>query len=253
MYSKVVFGLCLELVVVYFVFLTILGTFIVLAFILSSFVRGFTREFQTELLTKQQWKRSGLIAAYLLLDIDDNGRVSSKLIRSFAAGLDTMLAPDLAKPDLEKLDLDRYKKLLLTCKNIESFVEIMEDAYEDCAQLQYNFRFKTTQDIDQDDEKETPLFRQDSVSRIAVTSPETKRSDQEKSSKQKILDIVAHEFFESTVAFLVLCQTGLLCFYGLISNQLLDPLNFLIILFFIFEICLKIYAHGFNAVSHSSD
>lgn len=124
--------------VAYFIFVTIMGTFIVMAFVLSSFVRSFHKEFQKEVIKKKQNSRTGLFAAFSLLDLDHTGRISPIVLDEVFTYFTRKPDPDMLvqTPSIlghidERKKSHRLKAFLTKGSRLETFVDVMEDLLDE--------------------------------------------------------------------------------------------------------------------------
>eukprot|EP00475_Leptophrys_vorax_P020485 TRINITY_DN2803_c0_g2_i1.p1 TRINITY_DN2803_c0_g2~~TRINITY_DN2803_c0_g2_i1.p1 ORF type:complete len:641 (+),score=166.20 TRINITY_DN2803_c0_g2_i1:115-1923(+) len=248
--------------VLYFSLIFIMGNFVVLAFVLSSFVRSFQREFQLEVLKKKQRERSGIFAAFALLDFDFSGKISPKMLGLFFEAI-TFDARDSLETK-EKRKQDFVHKI----KDLGTFVDAVEDLIEEDNRRKYMIRLGHFDElvlskafnkapfqrpVPSADSSIKTVNRGDSLERtkgfFSSSMLSLGSSSENLTRRRKVFEIVSNKFSSAMITFLVLAQCGVLTFYGLagVSDEFVDTVNFVFVFLFFIELCVKIYCYGLDA------
>lgn len=276
------------LYVIYYVSVTIMGSFIVGAFVLSSFVSGFTLEFQSEMLKAKHYQRSGLIASFLLLDVSHTSQIPMKVLKEFYNRVNPAKA-HYSEDYLLKYRTNR-SEFVRKCRDLRSFVEAMEDLIEDQRIADYNRRYydprpsrrmSNTMQCDHRDDMSVQVghieppageFFADFEKDQRIKQQKNKRSSSLSSAavkidalggaigrkranlKAKVFNMIGYQITAQVITFFVILQAVLLTFYGLASyDEILDIFNVCLICIYALELIIKLYAFGLKAYLTPTD
>jgi hypothetical protein len=243
--------------------MTIMGTFIVGAFVISTFFESFEQEFRVELLKKKQRSRSGLFAGYAIMDFGHEGEIPSKLLSTFYK----TVTEDTDEPD--KLKEKRERDFVKKASHLEGFIEGLEFHFDEITSVNYMERLGhfdkdvIKKKIEMRYEKELNSM-QSSNALTGGHSAKDKRfsikshinitgilSNNQASGnlRRKIFVVMARPWMNNLITILVLFQCGCCAFYGYVSDQYLDAANIFLCMIFFVEIVVKVYSYSWHAVS----
>lgn len=246
--------------VLYFVGLTVVGTYIVVAFVISSFLGSFRKEFHQALLKKTQLSRSGFFAAFAVMDLERTGRVSKTILRVFYDKI-TSLTGDALQARYRNAS-SMTKTFINRVVDLASFVDAMEDHIFDLNKIQSmeklghfdqeaimkQLEIKSLKQVQQ----RNILFdvRRASLSVSSHLATFTGNARQSAGNRRrKLFVFLSQSWFSKMVTLLVLIQTAALTFYGLVTDTFLDSVNLFFVIVFFIEIVLKLIAYGPSAVT----
>lgn len=243
-------------VVIYFVALTVIGTYITVAFVISSFLGSFRKEFHQSVLKKTQLSRNGFFAGFAVLDIERIDRIEKRVLSNFHDKLTS------SEEQAAQIQLSQKKEFLRKVVNLSAFVDAMEDHLFDINKIR---SMEKLGHFDKEImiERMSNLTLQNARRRSAFTNKRSSKSESSKKPspdleillksanwRRKLFVILAQPWVSRLVTLLVLLQTGALTFYGLVSSQFLDSLNLFFVVIFSIEIALKVVAYSPSAVSN---
>jgi hypothetical protein len=233
--------------------MTIMGTFIVGAFVISTFFTSFEKEFRIELLKKKQLSRSGLFAGYAILDLSRSGVILSKILSIFYK----KITAETEEP--ERLKQKRESDFVSKASSLHGFIEGLENHLEEMNSVQFMQRLghfdelMLKKKLQQKYEKElqTKIVHRE-TRKVSLKAPVGSKKEETSSGstfRRSLFVVLSNPFSSNLVTFLVILQCGFLAFYGFIADSYLDIVNIFICFIFFIEICLKIIAYGWHSVS----
>jgi hypothetical protein len=217
----------------YFILLYILGNFVVLAFLLSSFVRSFQKEFQYEVLKKKQQSRSGIFAAFSCLDFNRSGKISKKILEEF---YESVSRDDLLT---DSSNLSKKETFAKGANKLEKFVESVEELNDQKLMRKYIFALSH---FNSEESSKTSTENQ-SHSEVLINF-----QDRASKYRKKLFDFLAKKWVNNFITLLVIIQCSTLCFYGLdvVDEKLLDYINFAFVIIFAVELASKVISYGWR-------
>lgn len=232
-----------------------MGTFIVGAFVISTFFVSFEKEFRVELLKKKQRSRSGLFAGYAIMDFGHQGAIHPDVLSVFYK----IVTAETNEPD--ELKRKRAKDFVQKARTLEGFIEGLELHFDEIHSIQSmeklgHFDKDVLQrKLAQKYQKELqtgnlPSNRRASVkfniaSQMRLLEFSTKASG---TFRRRLFVFMARPLFSHMVTVMVMFQCGLSAFYGYVPDNYLDTANIILCFLFFIEIMLKLYAYGWDAV-----
>ncbi len=239
---------------IYFIALTIIGTFIVVAFVISSFLGSFRKEFHHSVLKKTQLSRSGFFAGFAVLDFERIDRIEKKVLFYFHEKLTASEVNQAAQ-----IKMSQRKEFLRKIVNLSTFVDSMEDHLFDVTKIrsmeklghfdkEIMIQRLSTMTIQNARRRSVFSNERASLSESSKMTPELETLLNSANWRRNLFVILAQPWVSRLVTLLVLLQTGALTFYGLVSTQFLDVLNIFFVVIFFIELCLKLTAYGPSAV-----
>ncbi len=233
--------------------MTIMGTFIVGAFVVSTFFSSFAKEFRVELLKKKQLSRSGLFAGYAILDLTFVGAIPAKILSIFYK----KITAETDEP--ERLKQKRELDFVTKAPSLQGFIEGVENHFKEISSVQYMQRLGHFDDemikrrLEQKYEKELQMKTIHRESRrISLRIPARLEGNSTPvgwTFRRKLFMFLAQPLMSNFIAFLVMIQCGFLAFYGFVDDNYLDIANVSLCFVFFVEICLKLYSYGWHPVS----
>jgi hypothetical protein len=245
--------------VIYFVGLTVVGTFIVVAFVISSFLGSFRKEFHHAVLKKTQLARSGFFAAFAVMDFEQTGKVAKRVLYHFYDRITATGSQEFQIRHNKKRFVDKASTL-------SKFVDAMEDHIFEINKIQQmqklgHFDNETliqqlaVRSLKTAHTRKKSLFG-DRRASTSVTNSATGTGkvevdlSAEGNIRRRLFVFISQPWFGKVITLLVLLQTGVLTFYGLIGNTYLDFFNLFFVIVFFVEIVIKMIAYGPAAVSY---
>ncbi len=239
---------------IYFIALTVIGTFIVVAFVISSFLGSFRKEFHQSVLKKTQLSRSGFFAGFAVLDIERIDRIEKRILADFHDKL------TMSEVQPAQIKISQKRDFLKKVVNLSAFVDAMEDhlfdvnkirSMEKLGHFDKEIMIERMSNLTLQNARRRSVFtnKRGSLSESSKMSPDLEVLLQSGNWRRGLFVILAQPWVSRLVTLLVLLQTGALTFYGLVSPEFLDSLNVFFVVVFSIEIALKLIAYSPAAVS----
>jgi hypothetical protein len=240
--------------VIYFIALTIIGTFIVVAFVISSFLGSFRKEFHHSVLKKTQLSRSGFFAGFSVLDFERIDRIEKKALFYFHEKLTASEVNQAAQ-----IKISQRKEFLRKIVNLSTFVDAMEDhlfdtnkirSMEKLGHFDKEIMIQRLASMTIQNVRRRSAFSNErvSLSESSKISPELENMLKSGNWRRNLFVGLAQPWVSRLITLLVLLQTGALTFYGLVSTEFLDSLNIFFVAVFFVELMLKLIAYSPSAV-----